>query len=384
MGSQMGRVPSECSQANFDKGIFYAYLPLIRFQGDSMIPTVVLHHDHVELIDQTRLPMRLVKKKVRTVPEMVKSIRALEVRGAPAIGVAAAFMLSVFTYKHRFDSKEILRKKFHQAVADLNASRPTAVNLFWATARMARVFELNLELDPVSFYKLIHAEAKAIFDEDLEMSRKIGEHGAKLIKKNDVFLTHCNAGGLATAGLGTALACFYEAQRQGKEITVYADETRPLLQGARLTAWELMHAGIDVRVIADNMAAFTIKNKGVKGIITGADRIAANGDAANKIGTLNLAILAKHYGIPFYIAAPSSTFDLKISDGSQIPIEERSSLELTEFNGRMTAPLGVGTYNPAFDVTPNSLISGFITEKGVIRKPYPSNLKKALLPKMRF
>ncbi len=349
-----------------------------------MIRTVILKQDYIELIDQTRLPEKLVYKKINTVQEMVRSIRALEVRGAPAIGVAAAFMLALFVQKNKEYRIEHLARQFHHAVSELNSSRPTAVNLFWATERMARVFDLNLDKDPATLKRLVREESMDIYYEDLDMSRKMGQHGAKLIRNNDVFLTHCNAGGLATAGLGTALACFYEAHRQGKNITVYADETRPLLQGSRLTAWELMQSGINVNVIADNMAAFTIKNKGVKGIITGADRIAANGDAANKIGTFNLAILAKHFGIPFYIAAPSSTFDLKIPTGAQIPIEERSADELCFFNGKMTAPLGISVYNPAFDVTPNELIAGFITEKGVIRKPYLTSLRKAFAGKKRI
>ncbi len=347
-----------------------------------MIRTVILKHDHVELIDQTQIPNKIVYKKIKKVADMVRSICALEVRGAPALGVAAAFMLSVFLNNRRPDRLDELKSDFHRAVAELNASRPTAVNLFWATERMARVLDLNIDKDPATLKRIIFDEAMEIYHEDLEMSRKIGQYGAKLIKKNDIFLTHCNAGGLATAGLGTALACFYEAHRQGKQITVYADETRPLLQGSRLTSWELKHAGIKVYIIADNMAAFAMKTKGIKGIITGADRIAANGDTANKIGTLNLAILAKHYSIPFYIAAPSSTFDLQLTSGEQIPIEERSGDELRLFNGKYIAPIDVGTYNPAFDVTPGSLITAFITERGIIRKPYLSHLRSMLSKKV--
>lgn len=343
-----------------------------------MISTIKLKKDYIELIDQTLLPGKLIYRKIRTIKEMIRAIKRLEVRGAPAIGVAAAYSLALFCRKYGGSNPGRFEKSFRKAVRELDASRPTAVNLTWATARIVRILEKNREMSINNLKRRIIHEAELIFQEDHEMCRMIGEYGAALIKSGDVFLTHCNAGGLATSGLGTALSVFYAAQSRGKKITVYVDETRPLLQGARLTAWELMKEKIDVCLITDNTAAAAIREKKINGIIVGADRIAANGDTANKIGTFNLAVLAKYFRIPLYIAAPSSTFDLNIRDGKNIPIEERNPDELRFLGKLQIAPKNTAVYNPAFDVTPSRLITAFITEKGVLRRPFKGRIKKKI------
>ena len=348
-----------------------------------MIDTVKLTENYIEIIDQTRLPEKFVMVRIRTVPDMVSAIRSLAVRGAPAIGVAAAFSLALFLRKLKTRTNEKMTAYWSAAVKALNASRPTAVNLFSATRRMDRVFLTNLDKDPHTIREAVWREAKSIHQEDLDMSRRIGETGNKLIRNGDIVLTHCNAGGLATAGLGTALAVLYAAKQDGKLFKVFADETRPLLQGSRLTVWELMHNDIDVRLICDNMAAFAMRTKGITKIITGADRIARNGDTANKIGTCGLAILAKHCGVPLYIAAPATTFDLSLDDGSGIPVEERDPEELTFFNGRRIAPSGAKVWNPAFDVTPGGLIAGFITDRGLITPPYRTGIQRKMSARVR-
>jgi methylthioribose-1-phosphate isomerase len=256
----------------------------------------------------------------------------------------------------------------------LRATRPTAVNLFWAIDRMERV--LNEQTDVDSALEVLTAEAFRIHAEDEAMCRSIGEHGATLLTDDMTVLTHCNAGSLATGGMGTALAPVYVAREQGKKISVYADETRPLLQGARLTAWELQQNGIDVTLICDNMAAVVMREGRINAVIVGSDRIACNGDVANKIGTYTVALLAKHHGVPFYVAAPTSTVDPDIPTGDQIPIEERSSDEVAEFGGVRTAPEGIGVYNPAFDVTPRDLVVAIITERGVHKPPYDFSFLK--------
>ncbi len=310
---------------------------------------------HLRLLDQTRLPNEETYLDCRDVQAVWDAIKRLSVRGAPAIGIAAAYGCVIGAQ----------RGDFTEAADHLATSRPTAVNLFWAIDRMKRVNTAASDA--------LLAEAKAIHAEDEAMCRRIGEHAVTLIREAASglaappgLLTHCNAGALATGGIGTATAPMYLAHEQGIPFTVYADETRPLLQGARLTAWELGRAGIDVTLICDDMAAHVMREGRINMVITGADRIAANGDAANKIGTYNVAILAQHHGIPFYVAAPSSTFDMSIPDGSHIPIEERASEEITEGFGRRIAPPEVKTYSPAFDVTPNELITAIICEKGVI------------------
>ena len=321
---------------------------------------------HLRLIDQTLLPTQVAYRDCRTVEEVWESIRMLRVRGAPAIGVTAALGLVVGIQTH---AEPATYAKRLQEVADyLRTSRPTAVNLFWAIERLEKKVRLLPEQSsPVLRTRALLAEALAIEEEDRRMCRTIGRIGAQLVQPGQGILTHCNAGGLATAEYGTALAVMYSALEQGKQFQVFADETRPLLQGARLTAWELQQAGIDVTLICDSMAAQVMREGKIQLVVVGADRIAANGDTANKIGTYGVAVLARAHGIPFYVAAPSSTFDLGINDGSQIPIEQRDPREITEGLGKVIAPQGIRVYNPAFDVTPADLIAGIITEKGLIQ-----------------
>ena len=322
----------------------------------------------LELIDQRRLPAEFVKLQCRDVETLFEAIKTLAVRGAPAIGVSAAYGLVLALQK--LDANDSIEKSIEVLERDreyLASSRPTAVNLFWALDRVWRAASRAETLQQLR--EVVLREANAIYQEDVDMCLRIGKHGEKFIKNGAGILTHCNAGALATAGQGTALSPMFEAHKKGKKFMVYADETRPLLQGARLTAWELKQAGIDVTVICDNMAGWLMKQGKINAVITGADRIAANGDTANKIGTYSLSILAREHGVPFYIAAPSSTFDLNIKNGSEIPIEQRSAEEVTTFAGTQTAPAGIDVYNPAFDVTDAREIAAIITEKGVIEKP---------------
>ncbi len=321
---------------------------------------------HLRMIDQTRLPTERVDIDCRDVDEVWGAIKRLSVRGAPAIGVAAAYGAVIGARARGTDDASAIRTALREASAHLRTSRPTAVNLFWALDRMEAVADSPAESAAALLDRLL-GEAKAIEAEDRAMCRAIGRHGAELLESGDGVLTHCNAGGLATADYGTALAVIFSAHEQGKSIRVFADETRPLLQGARLTTWELQNRGVPVTLICDNMAAQVMREKKVQRVVVGADRIAANGDAANKIGTYGVAVLARAHGIPFYVAAPSSTFDLSLADGSAIPIEERDPREVTHGFGRQTAPEGVDVYNPAFDVTPAELIAGIITERGVIQ-----------------
>jgi methylthioribose-1-phosphate isomerase len=322
----------------------------------------------VRLIDQTLLPVEFELIDCRQVAEVWEAIRSLRVRGAPAIGIAAAFgaVLGGQSAVENQGSIDDVVRAVKEATASLRTSRPTAVNLFWALDRIDRVLGgVEAETSAGVLDRLL-SEAQAIADEDRAMCRSIGRHGSALVSTGQGILTHCNAGGLATADYGTALAVIFSAHEQGKTIEVFADETRPLLQGARLTTWELQRRGVPVTLICDNMAAQVMREGRVQLVIVGADRIAANGDTANKIGTYGLALLARAHEIPFYVAAPSSTFDLALADGSGIPIEQRDPREITHGFGRQTAPEGVSVYNPAFDVTPASLISGIITERGVI------------------
>lgn len=321
----------------------------------------------VRLIDQTRLPLEFVRIDCRDVATVWEAIRTLRVRGAPAIGIAAAFGAILGGQASSSREPDAVRRALREAADKLRTSRPTAVNLFWALDRIDRKVDEGDGEDSAGLLEAVLAEAQQIADEDKAMCRAIGRFGAELVASGQGVLTHCNAGGLATADYGTALAVLFTAHEAGKRIHVFADETRPLLQGARLTAWELKRRGVPVTLICDNMAAQIMKEGKVQLVIVGADRIAANGDTANKIGTYGVAVLAKAHGIPFYVAAPSSTFDLTLSDGSGIPIEQRDPAEVTHGLGRQTAPDGVGVYNPAFDVTPAALISGIITERGVIR-----------------
>ncbi|MEI6562691.1 MAG: S-methyl-5-thioribose-1-phosphate isomerase [bacterium] len=331
--------------------------------SSSLLPGTVV------MVDQTRLPGELVYLRTRDVHEIWQAIKTLQVRGAPAIGIAAAMGVATAIQAQSATTPELVDTA-RQAADYLATSRPTAVNLFWALDRMRAVIHASDSMAPSDFKARLIREAILIRDEDAAMCRAIGKHGATLLKHGDTVLTHCNAGGLATAEYGTALAPIYVALEQQKHILVYADETRPLLQGSRLTAWELMRAGVDVILICDNMAAHVMKTKGINAVMVGADRIAANGDTANKIGTYGLAVLAKAHGIPFYVLAPSSTFDLSLTTGDAIPIEERAPEEITMGFGRRTAPEGVKTYSPAFDVTPAEFITAIICEKGILYPPY--------------
>jgi methylthioribose-1-phosphate isomerase len=317
------------------------------------------------LIDQTLLPNELKYIACHDVETLWEAIKSLRIRGAPAIGVAAAMGVVLGLQKSPDEAQ--LFDNLRRVCDYLGSSRPTAVNLFWALNRMTAKAEAVRGTGAEWILETLLAEAQAIRDEDAAMCRAIGQAGADLIPENGGVLTHCNAGGLATSEYGTALALMFTAHAKGRRFSVYADETRPLLQGARLTAWELMQAGIEVTLICDSMAGQVMKEGKIQAVITGADRIAANGDAANKIGTYSVAVLAKRHEIPFYIAAPFSTFDFNIGNGDAIPIEERASEEITEGFGVRTAPAQVRCYSPAFDVTPAELITGIVTEKGLIR-----------------
>ncbi|MBN1309358.1 MAG: S-methyl-5-thioribose-1-phosphate isomerase [Chitinispirillaceae bacterium] len=344
------------------------------------LKTIDWADDGVVIIDQTRLPGELLYRRIDDVEAMFHAIRELRVRGAPAIGIAAAFgcCLSIADFPEHGSAHDllILLEKNGDFLAD---ARPTAVNLVWAVNRMKkRARELARSSTIAAMKQGLHAEAVAILEEDRRMGRSIGEHGARLLSDVSSILTHCNAGGLATAEYGTALAPVYVAAEQGKVFTVYADETRPLLQGARITAFELQQAGIPVILMCDNMAATVMAQGKVQAAIVGADRIAANGDTANKIGTYGVALLAKAHRLPFYVAAPSSTFDLNCPTGKGIPIEEREAEEITCGFGKRTAPDNVAVFNPAFDVTPAELISAFVTERGVVRPPFTETIKKVV------
>lgn len=321
----------------------------------------------LELLDQTLLPVEVKYLPCDDVDTLFEAIRSLRVRGAPAIGVAAAYGVCLGLRGSQDRTENDFFFKLDEVCRYLAASRPTAVNLFWALDRMRQAAELQRGLVPLEVLQaMLLDEARRIHEEDAAMCRAIGAHGAKLLNDGDGVLTHCNAGALATSEYGTALAVLYAAQEQGKRLQVFVDETRPLLQGSRLTAWELDRRGFDVTLICDNMAAQVMREGRVQAVVVGADRIASNGDAANKIGTYGVACLAKMHEVPFYVAAPSSTFDLSLTDGFGIPIEERDPREITHGFGKQTAPTGVKVYNPAFDVTPAKLIRGIICERGVI------------------
>lgn len=328
----------------------------------------------VVLIDQTKLPLEEVFIKTTDYLRIAEAIKVLSVRGAPAIGVAAAYGVALAAQSSKATEVEAFIKEINEAVDVLGKTRPTAVNLFWALDRMKKKMLESSQLPVAGLKQTLKEEADQIAQEELDMSRKIGEYGAELLEDGDRVLTHCNAGALATVDYGTALAPIRVAVEQGKKIHVVSDETRPLLQGARLTAWELMRDGIPVTMICDNMAGYMMKLGKVDKVIVGADRITANGDVANKIGTYSVAVLAKEHGIPFYVAAPVSTIDIKISEGDDIPIEERGSEEMTHIGGVRVAPEGVTVASPAFDVTPNRLVSAIITDKGVLRSPYDKSI----------
>ncbi|MCW5695669.1 MAG: S-methyl-5-thioribose-1-phosphate isomerase [Bauldia sp.] len=346
------------------------------------LPRALEWHDgDLYLLDQTRLPLEEVVERQDSVADVFEAIRVLKVRGAPAIGVAAAYGLCVALGPLREGPVDAMRRRLPEVAAYLNAARPTAVNLSWALRRMEqRAARSTTATTAAELYAALVDEAEAIHREDQALCLGIGEAGAALIAAGAGVLTHCNAGALATSGIGTATAPMYLAHRAGVPFRVYADETRPLLQGARLTSWELGRAGVDVTLIADTMTASMMAEGRIDLVITGTDRVAANGDVANKIGTLGVAILARHFGIPFYVACPSSTIDLDCPTGADIPIEERASDEVTSFGARRTAPDDVKVRNPAFDVTPNELVTGLITERGIVSAPYGENLARLFGP----
>jgi methylthioribose-1-phosphate isomerase len=333
-----------------------------------MVPTVEWKDGTVCLLDQSRLPGAVEILTCRDYRAVADAIRELKVRGAPAIGVTAALGVALGALSVRTTDYASFAKAVGEICDHLAATRPTAVNLFWAIERMKRKLEAVRHLPIPAAQQALLAEAEAILQEDIALCKAMGQHGAELIKDGQTVLTHCNAGALATAGYGTALGVIRAACEQGKKIQVIADETRPVLQGARLTAWELMQDHIPVTLITDNMAGSLMRQGKIHLCVVGADRIAANGDVANKIGTYSVAVLAKAHGIPFYVAAPYSTIDLKTKTGADIPIEQRNPAEVTSIHGsHPVAPAGVGVYNPAFDVTPAELITGVITERGVIK-----------------
>ncbi len=338
--------------------------------------SVKWENNELIILDQTKLPGETEFIKLEKVEDVWEAIFHLKVRGAPAIGIAAAYGLCVAMRDSSEKSSEEFLAVLKKNSEYLASSRPTAVNLFWALRRMEKAANDNREKTVKELKDILIDEAHAIRDEDEIMCRSIGENALTLMKDGMTLLTHCNAGGLATAMFGTALAPIYLAKEKDWNIKVFADETRPLLQGARLTTWELLQADVDVTLICDNMAAMVMSKGVIDAVIVGCDRVAANGDTANKIGTYGLAVLAKYHNIPFYIAGPTSTIDLDTPCGKEIPIEERKPEEITCGMGRRTAPEGVKTYNPAFDVTPNELITAIITEKGVVKQPYSENLRK--------
>ncbi len=330
------------------------------------------------ILDQRLLPHRVEYLACRTYPEVAEAIRDMAVRGAPAIGIAAAFGMAAAAYKGLAEGCDQAQMRSHLAKAakELFTSRPTAVNLAWALERLDRWLAGNENLSPQETAAGLLREAENIFREDLENNRMIGVNGAALVPDGSSILTHCNAGALATGGYGTALGVVRAAVADGKDVHVYIDETRPLLQGARLTAFEMIHENIPATLITDNCAGYLMKQGKIDLIVVGADRIAANGDAANKIGTYALAVMAAYHGIPFYVAAPLSTIDLALPSGDKIVIEERSPEEVLHFEGQAAAPEGINVYNPAFDVTPAGMIKAIITEKGVVFKPAREKLYK--------
>ncbi len=327
------------------------------------------------LLDQTLLPTQAQCIDCTDVEVVAEAIESLRVRGAPAIGVAAGYGVAIAAW-HGRDSGS-MASQVEAAIERLAGTRPTAVNLFWALDHMRTAFEqlATAGASDDEVFTALEAAARTIDADDQQLCHRLGHHGADLLPDDATVLTHCNAGALATAGWGTALGVIYAAVAQGKKVRVYADETRPLLQGARLTAWELQRRGVDVTVICDVAAATVLRDRHVDCVITGADRIAANGDVANKIGTYGVALMAHAHNIPFYVAAPTSTVDLELASGDLIPIEERAAAEVAEFSGRQTVPVGVPVFNPAFDVTPNALVSAIITEHGVVQTPYGDALR---------
>ena len=345
-----------------------------------MLPTIDWQDGTVVMIDQRKLPGAEVWVRCRTAAEVAKAIRSMVIRGAPAIGVAAAMGVAVEARRSKATGTAKFAAEFQKTCDLLASTRPTAVNLFWAIERMKRVFGemARAGASVAEIAARLEAEARAVDEEDVRSCREMGRHGATLVPDGARILTHCNAGALATAGYGTALGVIRAAAEAGKRVSVYADETRPFLQGARLTAWELVRDGIETTVITDSMAGALMRQGLIDLVVVGADRIAGNGDVANKIGTYSVAVLAKEHDIPFYVAAPLSTVDLATADGSLIPIEERNEREVTHVGPTRLTPAGARIRNPAFDVTPHRLIAAIVTERGVCRPPYQASLAAAV------
>lgn len=341
-----------------------------------MVKTIEFIDGVVRMIDQTRLPGEKVFVDCHTLDEVAKAIQSMVIRGAPAIGVAAAMGVSLGADAIDADDFETFYSCLEKKCATLAKSRPTAVNLAWAIERMKSVARQNRSLAIPDLKKRLHQEGLTICEEDIAGNKAMGEFGQSLLATGQTVLTHCNAGALATAGFGTALGVVRAAINAGKKIKVIANETRPFLQGARLTTWELKEDNIPVKLITDNMCGFFMKKNEIDVVVVGADRIAGNGDVANKIGTYMVAVLAQKHGIPFYVAAPISTLDLTLASGDEIPIEERSIEEVVQFNNKRIAPEGIDVAHPAFDVTPHGLVTGIITEKGIARPPYTESLKQ--------
>jgi methylthioribose-1-phosphate isomerase len=345
-----------------------------------LIKTIEWTEDGVRMIDQRKLPTVEEYPMFRTYEEVAEAIRVMVIRGAPAIGVAAAMGVALGVRHSKAKNLDELQRDFETISATLAGTRPTAVNLFWAIERMRLTFSKALKAgaDQKAIERILIDEAQSIYDQDIANNKRMGQFGAELLPQSGTILTHCNAGALATAGYGTALGVIRAAIENGKRLKVLADETRPFLQGSRLTAWELWKDDIDVRVISDNMSGAFMRQGLVDAVIVGADRIAANGDVANKIGTYTVAVLARQHDIPFYVAAPLSTLDLSIPDGSHIPIEQRTPTEVTHVGPTRIVPEGVSVFNPAFDVTPNEFVTAIITEVGIARAPYIESLAKLM------
>ena len=344
-----------------------------------MLPTIAREGDVVVMIDQRKLPVQEVYVRCKTAAEVARAIKTMVIRGAPAIGVAAAWGIALGMRRSTATGTQKFAAEFQKTCDLMAATRPTAVNLFWAIERMKHGFGAAVQAgQSVDQLKdALDLEAQLIHDEDVASCRAMGAFGAAVVPADARILTHCNAGALATAGYGTALGVIRGAIEAGKTVAVFADETRPFMQGARLTAWELMRDGIDTTVITDNMSASLMGQGKVNFVVVGADRIAANGDTANKIGTYGVAVLAREHNVPFYVAAPLSTIDLRTPDGAHIPIEERSGREVTHAGGSQVTPAGAKVWNPGFDVTPHRFIAGIITEKGIFRAPYAESLTRA-------
>ena len=342
-----------------------------------MLPTIDWQDGTVVMVDQRKLPAQEVYVRCKTANQVAKAIKTMVIRGAPAIGVAAAMGLALGVHRSTARGTSQLATEFYKLCDVLAATRPTAMNLFWAIDRMKRTFShaARSGQSPDELRITMLTEARQIHDEDVASCQALGAHGSAVVPDDAHVLTHCNAGALATGGYGTALGVIRAAVADGKRVAVFADETRPFLQGARLTAWELLRDGIDTTVITDSMAGPLMRDGRVDVVVVGADRIAANGDVANKIGTYTVAVLASQHDVPFYVAAPCSTVDLSTPDGSAIPIEERNAREVTHVGSKRVAPEGAGVWNPAFDITPSHLVAAIITDRGVCRPPYTESLR---------